>query len=92
MNTYQNDSKYLDKQVWASSGYTDQSHQTYSRQTAPEPVSIAQLAECVIRGTGDHGFDPGPRYTKVIKNGTSRTSLGTQTYRVELGLVDPVSG
>ena len=89
MNTYQNDSKYLDKQVWASSGYTDQ---TYSRQTAPEPVSIAQLAECVIRGTGGHGFDPGPRYTKVVKNGTSLTSPGTQTYRVELGLVYPVSG
>ena len=29
---------------------------------------------------------------KVIKNGTSCSSLGTQTYGVELGLVDPVSG
>ena len=26
------------------------------------------------------------------KNGTSCSSLGTQTYGVELGLVDPVSG
>ena len=38
------------------------------------------------------GFDPGPRHTKVVKNGTSCSSLGTQTYEVELGLVDPVSG
>ena len=39
-----------------------------------------------------HGFDPGPRHTKVVKNGTSCSSLGTQIYGVELGLVDPVSG
>ena len=39
-----------------------------------------------------HGFDPGPRHTKVVKNGTSCSSLGTQTYGIELGLVDPVSG
>ena len=37
-------------------------------------------------------FEPGPRHTKVVKNGTSCSSLGTQTYRVELGLIDPVSG
>ena len=43
-------------------------------------------------GTGGHGIDPGPRHTKVVKNGTSCSSLGTQTYEVELGLVDPVSG
>ena len=53
---------------------------------------IAQLVECPLRGTGGHGFDPGPRHTKVVKNGTSCSSLGTQTYRVELGLVNPVSG
>ena len=52
----------------------------------------AQLAECPLGGTGDHGFDPGPRHTKVVKYGTSCSSLGTQTYGVELGLVDPVSG
>ena len=46
----------------------------------------------VGRGTGGHGFDPGLRHTKVVKNGTSCSSLGTQTYGVELGLVDPVSG
>ena len=33
------------------------------------------------------GFDPGPRH-KVSKNATSCSSLGTQTYGVELGLVD----
>ena len=53
---------------------------------------MAQLVECPLRGTGGHGFDPGPRHTKVVKNGTSCSSLGTQTYGVELGLVDPVSG
>ena len=29
---------------------------------------------------------------QVVRNGTSCSSLGTQTYGVELGLVDPVSG
>ena len=58
--------------------------------TVPDP--IAQLVECPLRGTGGHGFDPGPRHTKVVKNGTSCSSLGTQIYGVELGLVDPVSG
>ena len=57
-----------------------------------KPVPIAQLVECPLRGTGGHGFDPGPRHTKVVKNGTSCSSLGIQTYGVELGLVDPVSG
>ena len=53
---------------------------------------IAQLVECPLRGTGGHGFDPGPRHTKVVKDGISCYSLGTQTYGVELGLVDRVSG
>ena len=43
-----------------------------------------------VPGIGRHGFDPGPRHTKVIKNGTSCSSLGTQTYWVELGLVEPL--
>ena len=55
-------------------------------------ASIAQLVECPLRGTGGHGFDPGPRHTKVVKNGTSCSALGTQTYGLELGLVDPASG
>ena len=55
------------------------------------PAQVAQLVECPLRETGGHGFDPGPRYTKVVKNGTSCSSLGTQIYEVELGLVDPVS-
>ena len=57
-----------------------------------EPAPIAQLVECPLRGTGGHGFDPGPRHTKVVKHGTKCSSLGTQTYGVELGLVDLVSG
>ena len=57
-----------------------------------KPAPIAQLVECPLRGTGGHGLDPGPRHTKVLKNVTSCSSLGTQTYGVELGLVDPVSG
>ena len=56
------------------------------------PAPVAQLVECPLRGTGGHGFDSGSRHTKVVKNGTSCSSLGTQTYGVELGLVDPVSG
>ena len=56
------------------------------------PAPIAQLVECPLRGTGGLGFDPGPRHTKVVKNGTSCSSLGTQIYGVELGLVDQVSG
>ena len=56
------------------------------------PAPIAQLVECPLWGTGGHGFDPGPRHSKVVKNGTSCSSLGTQIYGVELGLVDPVSG
>ena len=47
---------------------------------------------CPLRGTGGPGFDPGPRHTKVVKNGTSCFSLGTQINGVELGLVDLVSG
>ena len=30
-------------------------------------VPVAQLVECPLRGTGGHGFDPGPRHTKVVK-------------------------
>ena len=56
------------------------------------PAPIAQLVECPLRGTGGHGFDLGPRYIKVVKHCTSCSSLGTQIYGVELGLVDPVSG
>ena len=32
-----------------------------------QPAPIAQLVECPLRGTGGHGFDPGPRHTKVVK-------------------------
>ena len=45
-----------------------------------KPAPIAQLVECPLRGTGGHGFDPGPRHTKVVK---SCSSLGTQIYGVE---------
>ena len=64
-----------------------------SRYETPQykPAPIAQLVECPLRGTGGPGFDPGPRHTKVVKNGASCSSLGTQTYGVALGLVDPVS-
>ena len=48
--------------------------------------------ECLLRGMGGHEFAPGPRHNKVVKNGTRCTSPGTQTYGVELILVDPVSG
>ena len=69
-------------------------HHIYSSHGNPlsRPARIAQLVECPLRGTGGHGFDPGPRHTKIVKNGTSCSSLGTQIYGIELGLVDPVSG
>ena len=35
---------------------------------------------------------PGNNIPKSLENGTSCSSLGTQTYGVELGLVDLVSG
>ena len=37
------------------------------------------------------GLIPG-RDIPVVKNGTNCSSLGTKACRVELGLVDPVSG
>ena len=48
------------------------------------PAPVDQSIECPLRGTGGHGFDPGPRHTKVVKNGSSCSSLGTQTYGVEI--------
>ena len=56
------------------------------------PVTVAQSIECPLRMTRGHGLDPMPRNTKVVKNGTSCSSLGTQIYDVKLGLVDPVLG
>ena len=64
----------------------------YFSSSHRKPVPIAQYVGCPLRGTGGYGFDPGPRHTKVVKNGTSCSSLVTQIYDVELGLVDPVSG
>ena len=57
-----------------------------------KPAPVTQLVECPLRGTRGHGFDPEPRHTSVVKFGTNCSSLGTQTYGEELGLVDPVSG
>ena len=71
---------------------TKKASKSYTSYSVQNPAPIAQLVECPLRGTEGHGFDPGPRRTKVVKNGTSYSSLGTQTYGVELGLVDPVSG
>ena len=51
-------------------------------------LQVAQSVECLLRVTGGHGFDPRSRHIKVIKNGTSCSSLGTQAYGVELGLVN----
>ena len=56
------------------------------------PALVAQSVACPLQGTEGHGFDPGPRNTKVIKNGTSCSSRGAQTYGKELGPVDPVPG
>ena len=56
------------------------------------PAPVAQVVECPLRGTGGCGFDPQPRHIKVVKTGTSCSSLGTQNYGVALGLVDSGSG
>ena len=53
------------------------------------PVPVAQSVECLLRMTRGHSLNPMPRNTKVIKNGTSCSSLGTQIYAVKLGLADP---
>ena len=46
------------------------------------------LVEYPLRGMGawGHRFDSRPWHTEVVKNGTSCSSFGTQTYGVELGL------
>ena len=41
--------------------------------------------------SGVSGFDPGPRHTKAVNNGTSCSPLGTRIFGVGLGLVAPVS-
>ena len=41
--------------------------------------------------SGGTGFDPGPRHTQVVNNGTSYSPLGTWIFGVGLGLVAPVS-
>ena len=40
--------------------------------------------------SGATGFDPGPRHTKVVNNGTCCSPLGTRIFGVGLGLVAPV--
>ena len=61
-------------------------------QTRDVPAQVAQSVECPLRETWGHGFDPGPRHTNVFKNGTSCSSLSTQTYEEEPGLVEAVPG
>ena len=61
-------------------------------QTRDVPAPVAQSVECPLRETWGHAFNPGPWHTKVFKNGTSCSSLSTQTYEEELGLVEAVSG
>ena len=36
--------------------------------------------------SGDTGFDPGPRLTKVVNNGTSCSPLGTRIFGVGSGV------
>ena len=56
------------------------------------PFPVAQAEVRPLRGTGGGSFDPGPRHTINVTNDTSGSSLGTQAYEIELGLVVPVSG
>ena len=41
--------------------------------------------------SGGTGFDPGPRQTKVVNNGTSCSPLGTRIFGLGQGLVAPMS-
>ena len=50
--------------------------------------SVGRVSAPRLGGTG---FDPGPRHTKVVNNGTSCSPFGTQIFWVGLGLVAPVS-
>ena len=43
-------------------------------------TGLGSSVECPLQGMEGHGFDPGSQHTKVVKNGTSCSSLGTQTY------------
>ena len=65
-------------------------NQVFSTNMYIVPVPVAPSGP--LWGMEGHMFDPGQRHTKVVKNGTNFSSLGTETYRVELGLVNPVSG
>ena len=46
------------------------------RPTHFVPAPVAPVVECPLQGTGGHGFNPGPWQTKVVKNGTSCSSIG----------------
>ena len=50
--------------------------------------SVGRVSAPRLGGTG---FDPRPRHTKVVNNGTSFSQLGTQIFGVGLGLVALVS-
>ena len=47
--------------------------------TGDVPAPVAQSVESPLREPWGHGFDPRPRHTEVFKNGTSCSSLSTQT-------------
>ena len=66
--------------------------QLYVGVTHISPAPVAQWVECPLLGTGGHGFDPGPRHTKVVKNGTSCSSLGTQSWDWSTQCQDTVTG
>ena len=61
---------------------------------------VAQLVECLLRGKGGHGFDPGPRHTKVIKNAalclalrlTGRAGTGWRSVRIIWLIISSVFG
>ena len=48
------------------------------KQTGPDSP------EGRVSAPGNGRFNPGQRHTKVVKNGTSCSSLGTQTYEVDV--------
>ena len=60
--------------------------------TTGVPAPVAQSVECPLHETWGHGFDPGPRHTKVFKMVLAARRLALKTYGEELGLVEAVSG
>ena len=64
---------------------------TYTIHSADYMFLLVLVGRVSAPRSGGTGFDPGPRHTKVVNNGTSCSPIGTRLFGVGLGLVAPVS-